>query len=146
MHVSMNLWRVFNKGSSTRRRWHKLKIYAAADFKISRAGAPRHRPCPFDPGAAKNKGPGTFPSSRLDSHRNFEPFLIGYVDIRSFPTRFAPKSRKNLPKDPGGTTFGAFRVPDGRTAPGGGPSLCPQGARWPDHPRWGTTLNVFRVP
>ena len=26
-----------------------------------------------DPETAQNKGPGTFPTSRLDSHRNFEP-------------------------------------------------------------------------
>ena len=38
----------------------------------------------------QNKGPGAFPSSRLDSHRNFEPFWLGYVDFRAFPTRFVP--------------------------------------------------------
>ena len=38
--------------------------------------------------SAHFKGPGAFPSSRLDSHRNFEPFWLGYVDFRPFPTRF----------------------------------------------------------
>ena len=38
----------------------------------------------------QNNAPGAFPSSRLDSHRNFEPFWLGYVDFRSFPTRFVP--------------------------------------------------------
>ena len=37
----------------------------------------------FDP----NKGPGAFPSSRLDSHQNFEPDGMIYVQFRQFPTR-----------------------------------------------------------
>ena len=47
-----------------------------------------HKTVRFDPGTAENKGPGAFPSSRLDSHRNFEPLWLGYIDFRQFPTRF----------------------------------------------------------
>ena len=43
---------------------------------------------PEMPVLTKNNGPGAFPSSRLDSHRNFEPFWLGYVDFCQFPTRF----------------------------------------------------------
>ena len=38
----------------------------------------------------QNKGFGALPSSRLDSHRNFDLFRLGYVDFRQFPTRFVP--------------------------------------------------------
>ena len=34
------------------------------------------------------KGPGAFPSSRLDLHRNFEPDGMVHVDFRQFPTHF----------------------------------------------------------
>ena len=54
-------------------------------------------------------GPGAFPSSRLDSHQNFEQFGLGYIDFRQFPTRFVPKST-GTPK--WGTSFGVLRVPD----------------------------------
>ena len=82
----MYLWRgFFNKTISTRRRWHKLKIYAAADLKGWRPMPPTW---PFRPVLTPKTGPGAFPSSRLDSHRNFEPFWLGYVDFRPFPTRF----------------------------------------------------------
>ena len=33
---------------------------------------------------------GAFPSSRLDSHQNFEPFRLGYVDFCKFSTYFVP--------------------------------------------------------
>ena len=43
-------------------------------------------------GSAQNKGPGTFPSSRLDLHRHFEQFWLGHVEFRCFPTHFVPIS------------------------------------------------------
>ena len=74
------------------------------------------------------KGPGAFPSSRLDSHRNFGRFCLGYVDFRQFPTRFAPILMFSTDPEVGDHF------------------LCPQGARRVNHPRWGTTFGVLRVP
>ena len=56
----------------------------------------------FDPppagkrsGTVQKYGPGAFPSSRLDSNRNFGAIGLGYVDFRQFPARFVPKTAKS---------------------------------------------------
>ena len=48
-----------------------------------------------------------FPSSRLDSHRDFEPIGIVHVDFRQFSTRFVPilvgyQLGRKFSKPPGG--------------------------------------------
>ena len=47
-------------------------------------------PAPEPSKMDQDKGPCAFPSSRLDSHRNFEQFRLGYMDFHQFPTRMRP--------------------------------------------------------
>ena len=47
------------------------------------------------PGTTQKYGPVSFPSSRLDSDRNFGAIGLGYVDFRQFPARFVPKTQKS---------------------------------------------------
>ena len=96
--------------------------------------------------SVQNNGFGGLPSSRIDSHRNFESIGIFHVDFRPFPTHFMPKSTGNRPEHPGG---GPFLVSLGcqmtRPAWVGDHFWCPQGARRPGRPGWGTIFGVLRV-
>ena len=93
------------------------------------------------------KGRGAFPSSRLDSHRDFEPDGVVHVDFRRFLTRFVPilpfsiGNRSEIDRKSTGNRPETIRKPSGNHPgdPSGNPKQVkkPGGCRPPDPPQSG---------